>query len=159
MRHIRTILFTALLALLVAAPSAAAQKSHSYTSTSMLAPVSTANGYPNPGGFAVVTGTLMTKPFGPGVLTDTVTIMGQPSPNTLTLGGSEVARFNDGTVRSTYTGTVTIHEDGSQTIVANGRITRGSGRYSGASGSYTFTGTTAPGSNVITGSSTGSIVF
>src|SRR5215204_862061 len=54
MRH-RTFLIlpAALVALLVAAPVAAAKKTYKYSSTVRSAPVSTSNGYPNVGGSAV----------------------------------------------------------------------------------------------------------
>jgi hypothetical protein len=159
LNHTRTILLTALVALLASAPVASAQTTHKYSSTTMIAPVSTANGYPNPGGYAVFTGTVLTKPFGPGSVVDTVVVTGQSAPNVLTLAGSEVAYFGDGTVRDTFTGTTTIQSDGSQAVAVKGRVTRGSGHYTGATGSYTFSGTTAPGSNVTTGTSSGSIVF
>jgi hypothetical protein len=155
----RMILLTAMLALLLAAPVASAQRTYKYSSTAMVAPVSTSNGYPSPGGYAVLTGTILTKPFGPGTVVDSVTIMGQPSPNVFTIGGSEVAHFSDGTVRDTFTGTSTIQSDGSQLVAIKGRVTRGSGRYSGATGSYTFTGTTPAGSSVTTGTSTGTVTL
>ena len=159
LKHTRTILLTAMLALLVAAPVASAKTNHKYSSTVMASPVWTANGYPNPGGWAVLSGSLMTKPGGPGTVTDTVAITGQPNPNTFAFNGVEVAQLVDGTVRSTFTGTTTVQDDGSQNLVINGRIIRGTGRYNGATGSYTFTGKIPPGSTVITGTSTGSIAY
>ena len=169
----RTILLTAILALLVAAPVAAAKRTYNYTSTVTSAPVSTSGGYPNPGGSAVMAGTLSTEPFGAGAVIDHVTMTGQPSPNVFTFEGTEVDLFADGTSGNTFTGTATIQSDGSQNVVINGRLTLGvnqgrkqvlfgpggTGRYRGATGSYTFHGTIPAGSNVITGSSSGTIVF
>jgi hypothetical protein len=155
----RTILLTAILALLVAAPAATAQSTHKYNATVMTATVSTANGYPNPGGHAVLAGSVLSPQLGPGTILDTVAMTGQSAPNVFTFSGVEVGYFGDGTIRDTFTGTTTIQPDGSQAVVVKGRVTRGSGRYTGATGSYTFTGTTAPGSNVTTGTSSGSLVF
>jgi hypothetical protein len=155
----RTILLTAMLALLVAAPAATAQSTHKYNATMMTATVSTANGYPNPGGHAVLAGSVLSPQLGPGTLLDTVVMTGQSAPNVFTFSGVEVAYLGDGTIRDVFTGTATIQPDGSQVVVVKGRITRGSGRYTGATGSYTFNGTTAAGSTVTTGTSSGSVVF
>jgi len=159
--RIRTVLPSAILALLAAAPVAAAKTTYQYTSAVMSAPVSTANGYPAPGGTAVLAGALTTKPFGPGALVDRVTITGQRAPNVFALKGTELALFQAGSSRNTFTGTATVQADGSQKLVVKGRITpgTGTGRYKNATGSYTFTGTIAAGSTVVTGSSRGTLTF
>ena len=169
----RTILLAAILALLVVAPVAAAKRAHNYSATVTSAPVATSGGYPNPGGSAVMAGTLTTTPFGAGAVIDHVTVTGQPSPNVFTIEGTEVDLFADGTSGNTFTGTATVQSDGSQNVVINGRLTQGrnqgrtqvlfgpggTGRYQGATGSYTFHGTIPAGSNAITGTSTGTMVF
>ena len=165
LNHTRTILLTAIVAVLVAAPVAAAKKTHAaktnheYTSTVMASAVWTANGYPSPGGYAVLSGTVLSPQFGPGTVIDTVAVTGQPSPNVFTFNGTEVDHFADGSLRNNLTGTATVQDDGSQTIVIKGRFTRGTRSYTGATGGYTFTGTIAPGSNVVIGTSSGSLVF
>jgi len=164
MRH-RTFLIlpAALVALLVAAPVAAAKKTYKYSSTVRSAPVSTSNGYPNVGGSAVFAGSLESTPFGRGAVIDRVTVTGQPQPNVLAFQGTELDFFADGAAANTFTGTATVQADGSQTFVIRGRFTQGrrggTGRYKGATGSYTFTGTIPAGANVITGSSTGTMTF
>jgi hypothetical protein len=121
------------------------------------APVSMANGYPAPGGTAVMEGTLTTKPFGPGTVTDHVTVTGQIAPNVFAINGTEIARFKDGTAPQAFYGTVTVNEDGSQTVRVRGYAVRGgTGRYKNTAGRWTFTGTMAPGSTTLTGRSKGS---
>ena len=173
LKRTRPILLIASLALLVAAPIAAAKKTYKYSSTVTSAPVSTTNGYPNVGGSAVLVGSLTSTPFGPGTVIDHVTVTGQPQANVFTFKGTEVDMFADGTAGNTLTGTATVQAGGSQAIVIHGRLTQGrnqrpnqvlfgpgsTGRYKGATGSYTYTGTIPAGSNVATGSSSGTMTF
>jgi len=156
----RTIVLAAVLAAVAATPAGAAtKKTYKYTSTVLSGPVSTANGYPGLGGTATLAGSLKSKPFGDGAVVDRVTITGQPQPNVIAFKGTEVDYYSDGSLRNTLTGTATISADGTQNIVVNGRITGGTARYKGATGSYRFTGTTPPGSTVLSGGSTGTIVI
>ena len=104
---------------------------------------------------------------------DHVTVTGQPQANVFTFKGTEIDMFADGTAGDTLTGTATIQKDGSQAIVIHGRLTQGrnqgpnqvlfgpgsTGRYKGATGSYAYTGTIPAGSNVATGSSSGTMTF
>ena len=173
LKHTRSILLIAILALLVAAPIAAAKQTYNYTSAVTSSPVSTSNGYPNVGGSAVLAGSLTSTPFGPGTVIDHLTVTGQPQANVFTFEGTEVDLFADGTAGNTFTGTATVQSDGSQSVVINGRLTQrrnhghtqvlfgpgGTGRYKGATGSYTFTGTIPAGSNVATGTSSGTMTF
>lgn len=131
-----------------------------YSAKLMSAPLSTADGYPNPGGTAVLAGSLKSKPFGAGALVDRVTMTGQPfGTNVFTFEGTEVAFFAQGTQRSTFAGTDEIREDGTHAIVVLGRVTGGTGRYRGARGEYRFEGTIPSGSTVLTGRSTGRVTF
>lgn len=156
----RTMALTSALALLAAAPAGAAKKTtHKYTSTVTSAPLSTANGYPQPGGTALLTGVLQTKPLGDGAIIDRVTITGSPKPNVFTYKATEVDFLADGTLRNTLRGTDTVQPDGSQKIVAHGRLTGGTARYKGARGTYTFTGSIPAGSTVLHGGSAGSIRY
>jgi hypothetical protein len=173
LNHKRAVALAAIVGLLATAPVAAAKTTHQYSSTVTSAPVSTANGYPAPGGTAVFTGSLTTNAFGAGTVIDHVTITDQPRSNQLTFKGTEVDLFADGSAGNTFTGTVTINDDGSQTVVVDGRFVPGrnrsrnpilfgpggTGRYHGATGSYRFTGTTPAGSNVTSGTSAGTIAF
>jgi hypothetical protein len=140
--------------------SAAAQaKTHHYKSVIKTAQLSTGNGYPGSGGTAVLAGTWVTDLFGNGAVVDYVTITGQPSPNTLTFRGTEVGFVGLGTLKDKFTGTATILPDGSQRITSKGRFISGTGAYRGAKGSFKFSGSTAPGSSVVTGKSTGTIAY
>lgn len=173
LKRTRPILLIAMLALLVAAPIAAAKKTYNYTSAVTASPVSTSNGYPNVGGSAVLAGSLTSTPFGPGTVIDHLTVTGQPQANVFTFEGTEVDMFADGTAGNAFTGTATVQSDGSQAIVIHGRYTKGgnqarnqvlfgpgsTGRYKGATGSYTYTGTIPAGSNVATGTSSGTMRF
>jgi len=138
---------------------AKAKTTHTYSSTLQSAPLSTANGYPNPGGTAHLAGAVKIRAYGVGALIDDVTITGHPASNVFTYRGSEVDFFDHGTWRSTLTGTATVQSDGSQRIAVTGRFTGGTGRYVGARGRYTFSGTVPAGSSVLTGRSTGSITY
>jgi hypothetical protein len=111
------------------------------------------------GGTAVLTGTLKTKPFGPGAAVDHVTITGQPEANVFAFSGTEVDFLRDGTWQNRFTGTATVQEDGSQALAIKGRFTGGTGRYKGATGGFTYTGTTPAGSSVSVGSSHGAVTF
>jgi hypothetical protein len=170
----RAIVPLAIVGLLATAKVAAARLTHEYTSTVTSTPVLTANGYPAPGGSALFAGSVRTNAFGAGAVVDRVTITGQPQANVLMVRGTELDLFGDGIAASTLTGTATIHDDGSQSIVIHGHFTPGrsnrhrhpvllglggTGRYRDAAGSYTFTGTVVAGSNEIVGTSTGSATF
>lgn len=130
-----------------------------WNSTLQEATLSTANGYPAPGGTASLAGVVTAPGFGRGADLDHSTITGHPSATVFTFKGQEVDFFKQGTERSTYDGTATVQADGSQLIVDTARFTGGTGRYRGARGRYKFTGTVPPGSTVVTGHSTGSITY
>ena len=150
-----------LLAVLVAVIPAgsATAKTVNYTSKISSVTLSSANGYPNPGGTAVLVGSLKVKPFGEGALVDRVTITGHPQPNVFEFKGTEVDYYDHGTMRNTFTGTATVNEDGSQDLVAKGRFTGGTGRYKGATGKYKFSGHADPGSTIVTGGSRGTVTY
>ena len=135
--------------------AAAEAKTIKYTSKFKTAPVSTANGYPAPGGTAVLAGSLKTNPGGEGALVDHVTITKQLASNKFAFKGKEVDYAKFGTLRNKFEGTATVKADGSQQLAIEGRFTGGTGRYSGASGHYEGSATVAPGSSVIVGGSKG----
>ena len=62
-------------------------KTHKYKSTISSATLSTANGYPSPGGTAVMVGAMRLTGFGEGALVDRVKITGQPKPNVFSFSG------------------------------------------------------------------------
>ncbi len=157
----RAIMLVAMLAVLVAAPSALAKTNHKYMSAVQSNVLSTDNGYPGVGGTAVLTGSLASTlgGFNSGALVDHVTITGQPKANVIAFKGTEAAFLARGLLRSTFTGTNTIQQDGSQEMAVDGRVTGGTGPYRGASGHYRFHGTVPPNSTVLSGGSTGSIRF
>ena len=120
------------------------RKTHKYKSTISSATLSTANGYPAPGGTALMAGAMRLTGFGQGAVVDRVKITGQPKPNVFSFSGTEVDYFAAGSWRSSFTGTATVQPDGSQAVALNGRFRGGTGTYSGAKGTYHFTGTTPP---------------
>jgi hypothetical protein len=154
-----TMAFAALAALFTVASTAEAKTNHRYTSVIQSAPLSTAGGYPAPGGTAVLAGTWKTNLYGNGALVDHVRITGSPTPTTFTFRGTEVGFGALGTLKDTFTGTATVQADGSQKVVSNGRFTGGTGAYRGAKGTFKFTGSTAPGSSVLNGRSAGTISY
>ena len=155
----KSIALAALVALSSVVSTAQARTNHRYTSVIRTAPLSTAGGYPAPGGTAVVAGTWTTNLYGSGALVDRVRITGHPNATTFTFRGTEVGFVALGTLKDTFTGTATVQPDGSQKLVTSGRFTGGTGPYRGARGSFTFTGSTAPGSSVVNGRSSGTISY
>jgi hypothetical protein len=156
---LRTIALAAVAALAMVASTAQARTNHRYTSVIQTAPLSTAAGYPAPGGTAVIAGTWKTNRYGAGAVIDRVTITGRPGPATFAFRGTEVCFVAFGTFKDTFTGTAAVQPDGSQKIVTQGRFTGGTGAYRGAKGSFKFTGSTAPGSSLVDGRSAGTISY
>lgn len=154
-----TMALVALAALSTVASTAQARTNHHYTSTIRTAALSTAGGYPAPGGTAVVAGTWTTNLYGNGALVDRVTITGHPNATAFTFRGTEVGFVALGTLKDTFTGTATVQPDGSQRLVTTGRFTGGTGPYRRARGSFKFAGSTAPGSSVVNGRSSGTISY
>ena len=154
-----TMALAALAALSTVASTAQARTNHRYTSVIQTAPLSTASGYPAPGGTAVVAGTWTTNLYGKGAVVDRVRITGNPTPVTFTFRGTEVCFTALGTLKDSFTGTATVQPDGSQKVVSNGRFTGGTGAYRGATGTFKYTGSTAPGSSVLNGRSAGTISY
>ena len=150
---------TAAVLALAGAATASAKTTHKYKSTITTAPLSTGNGYPSPGGTAIVAGTVKLAGFGEGALVDKLKITGNPQPNIFEFAGTEVDYLANGAWRSTYTGTSTVQSDGSQQIDVTGKFIGGTGIYKGAKGTYHFTGTVPSGSTVLSGHSTGSITY
>jgi acyl-coenzyme A thioesterase PaaI-like protein len=156
----RSIIVTAAVAAVAAsAGPAAAKTTHHYKSVIRNTAVSTANGYPDVGGTAVLAGTWTTDLFGNGALVDHVTITGRPTSTSFAFRGTETTFVAKGSLTDKFTGTATVNPDGTQTIVTKGQFVRGSGAYRGAKGSFTFSGSTANGSSVVVGQSKGTVVY
>jgi hypothetical protein len=143
----------------LAVSPAHAKSLHHYTSVIRSTAVSTASGYPAPGGTAVLTGTWDTKLFGAGAIVDHVQITGQPNPTTFEFKGTEVCFAPNGTIRDAFTGTAVVQADGSQKLSTKGSFTGGTGAYKGAKGRFTFTGSTAPGSQIVVARSSGTVTY
>jgi hypothetical protein len=139
--------------------AAAEAKTVKFTSKIKTSPVSTANGYPSPGGTALFAGWLKLKLGGEGALIDRVTIVDQPAPNVFEFKGKGVDYGRSGSLRTRFKGTATLQADGSQQSITTGHFTGGTGRYRGASGRYKLSGTTPSGSSVLTATSKGVISY
>ena len=103
--------------------SAKEKKVHKYTSTIQTTPLTTGNGYPVPGGTAVITGTLSTDAFGSGAVITRVSVNGQPEPNVFAFKGKETDLLRRWTLKNKFTGTATMQADGSQVIEIQGEYT------------------------------------
>jgi hypothetical protein len=130
-----------------------------YSSQVVAAPWITRDGFPAPGGSAVLIGALDSSTFGSGAVVDRVKVTGQPEPNVVAFKGKEVDYFDAGTMRNKFTGTTTIEDDGSLEVLIHGDFTGGTRRYRGAAGSYDYTGEMLPGSTMAKGHSTGHVTF
>lgn len=149
----------ATLAALAAAAPGASAKTVEYSTEILTATLSSANGYPAPGGTGLIGGRIQAKPFGAGGVVSRVTITGQPQSNAFTFVGSETDFYARGSQRTRFTGTSTVNDDGSVMYIINGRFTKGTGRYRGVKGRFTFIGRSAPGSSVVEGTSHGHISY
>ena len=161
-KPIHVVALLAILGVTAIAPtlaSAKEKKVHEYTSTIQTTPLTTGNGYPVPGGTAVITGTLSTDAFGSGAVITRVTVTGQPEPNVFAFKGKETDLYAAGTLKNKFTGTATVQSDGSQVIEIQGKYTGGTARYRGASGRFAFSGTVEPGSTVVNGHSSGRVAY
>ncbi len=153
--------------------AAAEEKTFKYTSE--YDSVSTANGYPSPGGTAVLEGWMKVAHHGGGYLTDHLTITEQLAPNVFAFKGHGVDDFgtgeqNRGELHHKFKGTTTVRADGSQRLAIEGHFTGGrvhfarapccvSGwlSYRNPSGHYKGSATVAAGSTVIVGGSKGEL--
>jgi hypothetical protein len=149
-------LMVAILGVVLPATGAAAKTVH-YRASLTTAQLSTANGYPGKGSTALLAGSLTTSAFGPGALVDRVRITGSPQPNVFTFTGTEVDYYAAGSLRSRFEAMDVVGDDGTQHVQVTGRFTGGTGPYHGATGHYRFTGTSAPGSTILKGTSSGDV--
>jgi hypothetical protein len=152
----RTIALAVAITAIAAAP-AAARKPHAYTAAITSSPLATANGYPDYHGTGVFAGIGATQPLGSGAIVDHVRMTGRWRADILAFEGRETGFLPGGTYRAIFFGTSTVNADGSQAVEIFGTFTGGTGRYRGATGSFTMHGTVPAGSTLMTGSSKGSI--
>jgi hypothetical protein len=162
----RIIVLTAAMSLLAAGPAAAKHPhkhkptAHKYAARLESDPLSTSDGYPAPGGTALLTGVLLiNNPFDAGAVIDQIKVTGNPKPRVFAYKGTELDLLSDGTLRNSLKGTATVEANGSRRVVAHGRITGGTARYKGAKGHYTFSGSIAAGSTVLHGRSAGTVIY
>jgi hypothetical protein len=161
MHRTRIALTLALTASLAAAATAGARPkaAHHYRSVIESMALWGANGYPNVGGIAEFIGTVDLGPMGNGALIDHIRITGHPSATVFAFRGTEVDYLARGTVRSTFSGTSTVRPDGSQVSRAAGKFSGGTGIYRGASGRYAYEGLVPAGSAILSGTSSGTVVY
>ena len=90
---------------------------------------------------------------------DRTTVTGQPRPRTVLVSGTEVGTSARGTLRSTFTGSVTRGPDGRLTIVRHGHFAGGTGAYGAATGPYTLRATAQAGATVSHGQLTSTVRY
>jgi hypothetical protein len=73
--------------------------------------------------------------------------------------GTNKVFYNKGTLKGTLQGTGGPNTEGGLTFTGTGQFTKGTGKYKGAKGSYTFEGTTPANSTVTTFTVTGSVKY
>lgn len=141
--------------------SASAATTVRFTETQVTNQISAAGGFPGVGGTQRNAGTITTTAFGRGqkAQVNTVKVTGQATATTVafTIRGTDF--FAAGTQRWTARGNATIEPDGSITAIGRGRYVGGTGRYRGARGTFSFTGTQAAGTTIQTARSRGTISF
>ena len=125
------------------ASAATKQKSHKFTSTIEQTMLSS-TGNPPLSGTAVFVGTA-NGTYGKAAESQTTTFQGGGA---FTATGTVFA--TRGSTSGRLSGTGTLNPDGSTSITGSGKVLRGTGIYAHATGSYTFTGTQAKGSSVVT---------
>jgi hypothetical protein len=153
-----------------AAPASAAAEAKTFKYTSKYQSMSTAHGYPSPGGTARLEGGVKVRRDG-GYLHDHLTITEQLAPNVFAFKGKGVDDWgtgeeNSGKLRHKFKGTTTVRADGSQRLAIKGHFTGGrvdfaplepGGRHRDPSGHYKGSATVAAGSTVMVGRSKGKL--
>ena len=99
------------------------------------------------------------KGIGAGAALVKASVTGHPTPTTYTFKGTGTDFFAHGTVKSTFTGTITLKPDGSAALAATGKYKGGTDAYKGATGKFTTTATGAPNSTVATFSTKGTLKY
>jgi hypothetical protein len=139
----------ALIALLLAglASGAKGPTKHHLVLTDQGAYLKTTAGYPAPGGRSVQAGLSTVKLDGKvrrGTSKRQIEVLGIEGGvggPVVDFKGTVITYFRAGSSNASFHGTATFHEDGSASIIGNGRFVGGSGVYRGATGKFTLTGT------------------
>lgn len=118
-------------------------KSHTFNAT-VQQTILTSTGSPPLSGTAVYVGTVSGS-YGNGAQTANTTFTGGGA---FTATGTIFAAA--GTASGTQSGKGTLNPDGSISITGTGKIVHGTGQFKGSKGTFTFTGTQAKGSSVVT---------
>jgi hypothetical protein len=131
--------FVAALALVpVAATGAAAKKTRNLNVNVRMAAIDS-----NPPSGSVFAGEAKGKPIGTAALTARNQVSGSTS------NGTAVVYAKRGTIKATIKNEIQPQPDGSAKLPGTFKITGGTGRYKGATGSGTFNGSSAPNATVL----------
>lgn len=141
--------------LLLSAPAQAARKvTRSADATVYLATIASEGTPGNPGSASTSAGAIYNSRFGEGAL-KAVAAWGE----NLTFGANVRFFYGRGTLRSSVRGQAVANSDGSVSYSGTGQFTGGTGRYRGARGNFTFTGTAGSGANTAVYQFTGTVRY
>jgi hypothetical protein len=146
----RILLALALVAALIAVPIAtgATKKSHALSSTARMAVISESGASP-----VKWAGEVVGTPVGRSAIVLQSTATGS------TATGKAVLYTKNGTITATTANTIEPQPDGSVHFPGTFKVTRGTGRYRGATGGGKFDGTVPANSSVLTAKLTGKIRY
>jgi hypothetical protein len=151
------------IAALFGATPAQAKRSHHFSVTAQLVVISRSAGYPALGSSVESAGILKSTLAGNGAQVQTLTITGHPTATTYTFKGTSTDFYSHGTLKSRFTGTATVHANGSASLTGSGHYTGGTDRFRRASGKFTVTGSApapVPGKpQVVTAHATGRVFY
>ena len=116
---------------------------HHVSQTVKVSSISQSSNYPNPGSRNTSAGTV-TGTLGSGAIVQKLLITGHPTVTTYTFSATSTGFYAHGTTKVSVTGTATAQANGSTTVAGHGHYTGGTGRYRGARGKFSFTGTIPP---------------
>ena len=153
---LRTASIVLALAISAAVPTVAGAKTrhtHRYTATIRLAAVSVTGTVPAAGSSELQAG-LVQSNLGRGSALATFNFDGTP-----TATGTAELFYPRGYIKSTATSSATPQPDGSLAITGGGKVLKGTGRFKGATGSYTCNGVEAAGSAITTLSCKGTLKY
>lgn len=136
------------------APAAAQAVTVKADATVRLATISSKGTPPAPGSSSTSAGTVSRGALGRGAITSKLTF-----GENLSFTGSTRSFFAAGTVAGTLKGSAKGNPDGSVTFSGSGTFTGGTGRFRGAKGKFSFTGTLPSGAQVTTLQVKGSIKY
>ena len=134
----------AVIALLVIglASGASGRTEHHFVLTEHAAYLKTTQGYPSPGGRSLQAGALRLQLGGDvkrGASRQRIEVV-SINKNVVDFKAKLTAYVHNGSIEGKYHGAATFQQDGSATVVGEGRITDGTGAYRDATGKLTGTG-------------------